>query len=134
MCESCDSERYTDEEIAAQMTKAREAVQKGVALLNEHGPDGWRQQINTNDLSMGSPKTCVLAQSFRQEFGYADYWDAKKVLVERSGISDFDASDYGFNDKLSVYDPGTDRWEDHFGYTALRAVWIEELSKENVPA
>lgn len=133
MCESCDSERFSEDEIAEQMPKARQAVQKGVALLDRFGPSDWRQQIDINELSMGSPYTCVLAQSFKQEIGSADYWEAKKLLM-RLSETDFNAGDYGFNDQTDVYNPVTDRYEFHFGYAALRAAWLEELSKEIVPA
>lgn len=39
-------------------------VARGIALLDERGPEGWRDRVNLDDLDMINPRRCVLGQVY----------------------------------------------------------------------
>jgi hypothetical protein len=46
------------------MITADQAVANGVAFLDEHGPDGWRDKINLETLCISSSQNCPLGQVY----------------------------------------------------------------------
>jgi hypothetical protein len=62
----------------------RISVQRGMGLLDEKAPPGWRDKVSPPTLDMGDPCHCVLAQVF------GDYSQGLREL----GISNPDY--YGF--------------------------------------
>lgn len=51
-------------------------ARKGAALLDLHGPDGWRGMINLNTLDIASPQDCILGQVYREA------WEAAQNAYE----------------------------------------------------
>lgn len=51
-------------------------VARGIALLNEKGPRGWRRRVRVTQLDMGDPCRCVLGQVFgrHDDGGQGYFW------------------------------------------------------------
>lgn len=43
-------------------------VRKGIALLDQYGPTGWRDRIDGDTLNMGDVTLCVIAQAYTPEW------------------------------------------------------------------
>lgn len=71
---------------AERLSPADTAVLKGAELLDEHGPENWREMIDIGTLSITSCERCVLGQVFG---GYG-------IGREFLGISPSKAAQYGF--------------------------------------
>lgn len=103
----------------------REEVARGVALLDELKP-GWRELIDTDDLSMQMGTRCVLGQVFGNDdddswYGENGYFRGLKLL----GLSDDGAynrntsAEHGF--MINDDDWRYDRWD------ILQSAWAEVL-------
>lgn len=76
---------------------ADERVAAGVALLDEKGPEGWRERINLDTLDINSLAGCILGQIYGPEcledwMGWRTGMDA--LGLERYGSNE--ARDHGF--------------------------------------
>jgi hypothetical protein len=62
-------------------------VRKGIALLDLHGPEGWRDSVDLTALNMGSPSACILGQVYQREHAdaYAAYLVARRPWREWNG-------------------------------------------------
>lgn len=47
------------------MRKFEKQVKAGIALLDEHGPEDWRERVNLETLSFPSLRLCPLGQVYR---------------------------------------------------------------------
>lgn len=65
-----------------------EAVQRGMDLLDEHGPRGWRDEIDLAELDIALSRQCVLGQLWGF---YAD-----GVATLRELVPGFTMVGYGF--------------------------------------
>ena len=50
--------------LTRERTTIEKAVQEGVNLLDEKGPDGWRELIDVGRLDIGAACDCVLGQVY----------------------------------------------------------------------
>ena len=73
-------------EVMPALSPADTAVLKGAELLDERGPENWREMIHLGTLSITSCQKCILGQVF------GEYAGGREFL----GISPFDAPHYGF--------------------------------------
>lgn len=112
----------------------RAAVKRGVHLMDQQGPEGWRQTIEQNvreegaPFDLGDPYYCVLGHCFDgrylgglQELGLSD--DSRTTPEEQVSWH------YGFNkpniDECKLDMDAYDKWERHCWET-LTQMWIEE--------
>jgi hypothetical protein len=51
-------------------------VQAGVALLDERGPQNWREMVDVDTLDIADPKCCVIGQVFPDAY----FWNAMNRL------------------------------------------------------
>jgi hypothetical protein len=105
------------------MINTKELVAKGVALLDEKGPDDWRDRVRWQSLYMYSGTGCVLGQV------YGKYWAGVKAL----GISEyeFEGSEYGF----CIHDSDNDDYANlsgHEEYLLLHTEWVRVLTESAV--
>lgn len=85
------------------MRTLQERVQAGIAVLDELGPENWRELVDLNTLDMTSESMCILGQL------YGEYTEGKYALSILAG------SDYGFDDR-------------ELGYPELVAEWKRVLA------
>lgn len=110
-------------------------VARGVRLLDEMAPAGWRERVDVERVSQASGIDCVAAQAFGTSWSYA---------AARLGItSPAQAARYGFaavvREGNGVYDyactcgycPDTDADED--AYPALNDEWRRVLTAGLIP-
>ena len=71
--------------------QARELVAKGVALLDEHGPEDWRTRINRELLDINSWTNCILGQVYGE---CGEGWTA----LSRASEEALYLCDFGFSD------------------------------------
>lgn len=131
-----------------------ETVARGIALLDEHGPEGWLEKIDPQDLNLQSTSQCVLGQV------YGDFSVGLEKLLDESGREVILASAYGFDwpqadgseceDELADEDirvevklatlvdgvyggPDVD-WDDREGrvWRDLDAEWLRQLKERGV--
>lgn len=93
------------------MSNVDELVAKGIALLDEKGPEGWRDRIDLDELDVSGGCTCVLAQV------YGTYGRGCTALRMASTgcpcceTGKDQAHDFGFNDTCDIsYDQLTAAW------------------------
>lgn len=92
-------------------------VARGIELLNDKGPKGWRRKVRVTKLDMSNPYTCVLGQVYDGvgwRSGYEAAGDIHLRGVLRGGER---AATYGFH----VYNDESDSFE------ALTAEWRRQL-------
>jgi hypothetical protein len=90
----------------------RDQIAEGMRLLDENGPENWREKVNIEKLDMGEPELqggcgCILAQL------YGDYVTGRQALGIRRG----GGTPYGFDcsyddEKGLVYGPLTEEWKE----------------------
>jgi len=82
-------------------------VARGVALLDELGPDGWRDRVDLSTLNLMSTEDCVLGQVYGTDDDPEGWYLGEDALNIHSGVS---AARYGFDVPY------------RFGETAVRLV------------
>lgn len=90
-----------------EMTPAR----RGWALLEAHGPDGWKERLNPGVLDVNSVFHCPLAQVYG---GYTHgartlFLAAGLISGEEDRIGDLAVS-HGFESRTMSYDELTEEW------------------------
>jgi len=115
------------------MSTVAERVQKGIDLLDAHGPENWRERIMLHEFNIKSACNCVLG------FVYADatmdegslycstndmgYYKGKELLnIYESGQS----ADYGFDAHTFGYSGDFDS-RLRQDYEALQSEWLRRL-------
>lgn len=91
------------------MITDRDLVDRGIALLNERGPEGWRGRVNLERLNLRDYKECLLAQL------YGTFADGVKQL-------DIDPQVYGFVHQGIV---------ENCYCARLTEAWRQALTEEN---
>ena len=88
-------------------------VDRGIALLDKHGPKDWRKKIDCDLLNLESCHNCVLGQLF------GDYGDGLLTLQTRVNygshtVIDIYGAAYGFSTVYS-YEELTSQWRTVLG-------------------
>ncbi len=88
------------------LAEARVRAQRGYVLLDEKGPDDWKERIDPLTLDMNNTYNCILGQV------YADFWRGTETLE----MTHDETVHYGFNAQS-------------FGaeYALLKLAWLELL-------
>lgn len=104
----------------------RECVKRGTELIDQHGPQDWRNKINSGELDMVSSQRCVLGQLYGS---LGQGLEALKFKIEGAYIGDSVWSSvchHGF----SIED------ERHLvpelSFPVLTRLWREEIGGANV--
>jgi len=99
--------------------RATTAVARGVALLDQCGPAGWRDQIDLPTFSITSDWDCVLGQVY----GLYSV-GATELFGEWIEVDNVVAAEHGFFVRSTVF--GGTFWQCR---DALQAAWLAELSQ-----
>lgn len=134
------------------MDLARDAVRRGIALLDEHGPQGWRERIDLSALDMNDGDWCAWGQVYRPEwlamgkptlhaFGYGrtilagklgimpnTYTNRWIALTEDHGVVDFIATDESCDHEDSDDPEHEECCVTYVTSEHLKAAWTEALS------
>lgn len=79
-------------------------VRRGIDLLDEYGPSGWRDRIDLSTLDLGDPEYCVIGHVFGRY--------SVATLAHELGLDD-DGTGFGFEtDCGEAYWELTDAWID----------------------
>jgi hypothetical protein len=114
-------------------------IERGIAVLDQHGPKDWRDQINVDKLNMLDGDYCVIGQLFpdARETGYAvgaPYLYAQSQPYGLIRVLLISSSSHGTNH--------VDRWAEWHGffidschhivetYTTLTREWQERLRRD----
>jgi hypothetical protein len=93
---------------------ADECVARGIAHLDEVGPDNWRDLINWDKLDLGDPLRCIVGQVFDsvsvRDSGYGHWWETYR---RPQGLDD---GLYGFNNLDHEDFP-------YIGFADMEAAW-----------
>lgn len=79
------------------MTPIAERVAAGVQLLDEKGPEGWRDRIDVESLSLASPIDCVLGQVYGHPLPRHKRWGSYLKAMIALDLTPHMAQDYGFD-------------------------------------
>ena len=93
------------------MLTVEQRVQRGVAFMDLFAPDGWREEIDADNLHMHDANGCVIGQVFGDYFDFADEYDFTNSMM----------ADYGFNSSRKLD-------ENILDYAALEDEWKRVLS------
>jgi hypothetical protein len=100
----------------------RERVEKGAAWLDEVKPE-WRHEINTNELRMYSPRSCVLGQVFSTEAYEAGTSNGYSHAFTLTGTHDYRwMTDHGYK---WMIDHGFEVAQE--SYEELAEAWLRYL-------
>lgn len=95
-------------------------VERGAALLDEKGPDGWRDRIDLDRLNMSDTSWCVLGQVYSGVTTWGGYGEGLRVL----GVTPWPAGNargpgyYGFDETTRADLHALDRaWTDYLTRT-----------------
>lgn len=84
----------------------RQRIRAGIDLLDEVGPENWRERIRPNELNIQLLDNCILGQVFGDFFQGCEDLD----------LNAWTATDYGFN-------------VENAEWYATTQIWLEELEK-----
>jgi len=98
--------------------RASVAAAKGAALLDDHAGEGWRDDVNSDMLSMGSMSECVLGQLYG---GYAHGLTELDLPRELDIECEYGFFAYGTAVRSAHEEYHPDAW------LILRDAWIAEL-------
>lgn len=105
------------------MLTAEERVRKGIAFLDHHGPEGWRDKIDLDMLDVGCVSECVLSQIYRD----GDFIIGFNIGCDALGIfADGDAPLCGFESWYIYNRQECDGYGDDF--EELNEAWKRILS------
>lgn len=103
MCLECGVAPSFDEE------DVREAVSRGIALLDTYGPSDWRLRVDLSTLNMDSPYGCILGQIYSgMEVGRSGFSAGLHIL---SQFTYFGARECGFDGSLAWLDACGEEWK-----------------------
>lgn len=91
------------------MSKYDEAIDKGIALLDEKVPD-WCKKMQLDHLHMRDGKSCVLGQLYPTETDEEGY-ELNGFAVGCDALRIEHAGDYGFVTRFNEYGSLTRRWK-----------------------
>lgn len=74
-----------------------ERVARGVEYMDTYAPEGWRDMIDLNALSIISTDQCVWGQVFRDPCSYMPGYGLHKDAFYRNTDGKLFTWDYGFN-------------------------------------
>lgn len=88
-------------------------VRKGAALLDENGPQGWREKIDLDKLDQDSVTRCVLGQVYDNYDSDSYFTDGYNIGREVLGLDIADAGDHGFTASHTAYTSAqfTNAWQ-----------------------
>jgi hypothetical protein len=110
------------------MLTIQERVAKGIAYLDEFGPEDWFSRIDLSQLDIADPKWCVLGQVFAcdaDEYNTTGYWAHQDTFDENTndGCPKCHGFDFG-------YDYCDEVDEHHYASgEGLRDEWITQLKE-----
>lgn len=80
----------------------REAVSKGIALLDEHGPSDWRLKVDLSILDMDNMQYCILGQVYR------GFPVGLHILAEKANFS---VREFGFDGPFAWLEACGEEWK-----------------------
>lgn len=102
MCIECDVNPVFDED------EVREAVSKGIALLDMYGPSDWRSRVDLSILSMDSPYSCILGQIYSgMEGGRSGFSTGLHILDQ---YAYFNVREHGFDGPIAWLNACQEEW------------------------
>lgn len=103
------------------------AVDKGIAFLDNNGPEGWRSRIDVDELDVSSTGDCVLGQIYshfdEDEMQHWRGWGYGVRILFKDNFSFELACSLGFDAMNAV--GGTGSTED---YNAVTREWQRRLA------
>lgn len=103
-------------------------VAAGAALLDEKGPEDWRERIRTHReaLNMASTSACVLGLLYGSYFNGKDALGFYAVSPE---LYDRESWEYGFEHSIGQVGDA----ESEAGYPELTQAWLDEIEPAEDP-